>query len=138
MKKISFLLFSSIIVLLTTYYSFAQTKKPAAKSTKTASAKALPSTAKTNSKADVEQGKQLISKSDCLTCHQVQVKVVGPAYSAVAEKYTTTEENINKLSEKILKGGSGVWGPIPMTPHPNIPTADAKKMVKYILSLKSK
>lgn len=141
MKKVSVLLCCLVIAGLTNYYSFSQekTKKSATKTTKTASAKATSSTAKNNSsKAEIEQGKQLISKSDCLACHQLKVKAVGPAYTAVAEKYTATDANINRLSEKIIQGGSGVWGQIPMTPHPSIPVADARKMVKYILSLNSK
>ncbi|MDB5247751.1 MAG: c-type cytochrome [Segetibacter sp.] len=135
MKKASLLFFSLVICCATNYYSISQTKKPAAKSKAKSSAAPAKSS---SSKAEIEQGKNLISKSDCLACHQVQVKVVGPAYSAVAEKYPSTEANIAKLSEKIIKGGSGVWGPIPMSPHPTIPVADAKKMAKYILSLKSK
>lgn len=83
-----------------------------------------------------EKGSELIAKSDCLTCHKVKEKLVGPAYAAVAEKYPLTNENINYLSEKIIKGGSGVWGQIAMTPHPAISKADASEMVRYILSLK--
>lgn len=83
-----------------------------------------------------EKGSELIAKSDCLTCHKVKEKLVGPAYTAVAEKYPLTDANINYLSEKIIKGGSGVWGQIAMTPHPAISKADAADMVRYILSLK--
>ncbi len=131
MKRASIFFLSLLIAGAGNYYSFSQTKKPAAKGAASA-AKG------TSSKADVEQGKNLIAKSDCLACHQVQVKVVGPAYSAVADKYPSSEANITNLANKIIKGGSGVWGPIPMTPHPTVPVADAKKMVKYILSLKTK
>lgn len=140
MKKVPVLLFCLLSVTSAHYYSFSQTKKAAAKTaSKTASAKTKSSAVnKTISKADIEEGKNLISKSDCLACHQLQTKVVGPAYAAVAEKYTATDANINKLSEKIIKGGSGVWGTVPMVPHPSVPTADAKKMVEYILSLHSK
>jgi cytochrome c len=83
-----------------------------------------------------EKGSELIAKSDCLTCHKVKEKLVGPAYTAVAEKYPLTDENINYLSDKIIKGGSGVWGQIAMTPHPAISKADAADMAKYILALK--
>lgn len=82
------------------------------------------------------RGEELINKSDCLTCHKVDVKLLGPAYQDVAAKYPPTEENIALLAGKIIKGGSGNWGDIPMAPHPSITEGDAKEMVKYILSLK--
>lgn len=82
------------------------------------------------------KGKELIAKSDCLTCHQVDVKLLGPAYQEVAAKYPATDENIELLAGKIIKGGAGNWGDIPMAPHPSISENDAKEMVKYILSLK--
>lgn len=81
-------------------------------------------------------GEELIKKSDCLTCHKVDVKLLGPAYQEVAAKYPATEENIELLAGKIIKGGAGNWGDIPMAPHPSISENDAKEMVKYILSLK--
>ena len=86
--------------------------------------------------AAVANGAQLIAGSDCLSCHKVNEKVVGPSYIAVAEKYPDTEANIAMLSGKIIKGGSGHWGAIPMTPHPGLSEADAREMTKYILSLK--
>lgn len=140
MKKTSILFLSLVIAASGNYYSYSQTKKPVKKtSTVTTKSKTKTSSSNSNlSKADIDQGKQLLSKSDCLTCHQVQVKVVGPAYSAVAAKYPATTENINKLSDKIINGGSGSWGQVPMTPHPSVAKADAEKMVKYILSLKAK
>jgi cytochrome c len=81
-------------------------------------------------------GEELIKKSDCLTCHKVDVKLLGPAYQEVAAKYPATDENIELLAGKIIKGGAGNWGDIPMAPHPSISENDAKEMVKYILSLK--
>ncbi len=81
-------------------------------------------------------GEELIKKSDCLTCHKVDVKLLGPAYQEVAAKYPATDENITLLAGKIIKGGAGNWGDIPMAPHPSINENDAKEMVKYILSLK--
>jgi cytochrome c len=85
--------------------------------------------------ADVSKGKNLIAKSDCLACHQDNAKLVGPAYVDVAKKYEPTDANIAKLADKIIKGGAGVWGQIPMSPHPTVSNADAREMVKYILSL---
>ncbi|MCW3082357.1 MAG: cytochrome c class [Segetibacter sp.] len=139
MKKASILFFSLLIGGFGNYYSFSQTKQPAKKTTtKTVTTKTTTSGNNNASKADIEAGKNLISKSDCLACHQLKVKVVGPAYSAVAAKYPATDANIDKLAGKIIKGGAGAWGQIPMSPHPQIAEADAKKMVKYILSLKGK
>lgn len=88
------------------------------------------------SKEDIAQGKILIGESDCLTCHSEQQKLVGPAYIDVAKKYEATSANVDYLSDKILKGGSGVWGEIPMAPHPGLRKEDTKKMAKYILSLR--
>lgn len=85
---------------------------------------------------DYQKGLELIAKSDCLTCHKVSEKLIGPAYKDVAAKYENTEENIKLLTEKVTKGGSGVWGAIPMTPHAQLSEADAKQMVKYILLLR--
>ena len=81
-------------------------------------------------------GGKLISASDCLTCHKVDTKVIGPAYAAVAAKYPATDATIDSLANKVIKGGSGVWGATPMTGHPAISVDDAKTMVKYILTLK--
>ena len=84
----------------------------------------------------VAKGAQLIKGSDCLGCHKEDVKLVGPAYIAVAEKYPDTEANITMLANRVIKGGSGHWGAIPMSAHPQLSLADAKEMTKYILSLK--
>jgi cytochrome c len=84
---------------------------------------------------DYQKGLALIAKSDCLTCHKVAEKAIGPAYKDVAAKYPDTEENIAKLATTIINGSSGVWGEVPMTAHPTLSEADAKAMVKYILLL---
>lgn len=89
-----------------------------------------------SSNPDYVKGLELIGKSDCLTCHKVGDKLIGPSYKEVAEKYENTEENISLLAGKIIKGGQGVWGQVPMTAHPAITEDDAKAMVKYILLLK--
>ncbi|MBC8082929.1 MAG: c-type cytochrome [Hymenobacter sp.] len=84
----------------------------------------------------VAGGAKLIAGSTCLGCHKEKEKLVGPAYTAVAAKYPANEANVAMLANKIIQGGKGNWGEIPMTPHPQIPVADAQEMVKYILSLK--
>ena len=88
------------------------------------------------SSEDIQAGKALVQKSDCMACHKVDVKLVGPAFVQVAAKYPEAEVNYTLLAGKIIKGGTGVWGQIPMSPHSTVSQPDAKKMVKYILSLK--
>jgi len=85
---------------------------------------------------DLEVGKGLLSKSDCLSCHKLDVKVVGPAYKDVTAKYSATEANYKMLTQKIIKGGSGNWGTTAMSAHPTLAPADVRKMVAYILSVK--
>jgi cytochrome c len=81
-------------------------------------------------------GGKLIAKNDCLTCHKIDSKVIGPSYADVAAKYPATEANIDTLANKVIKGGSGHWGAIAMAGHPALSEADAKTMITYILSLK--
>ncbi len=94
------------------------------------------STTKSSSTAVDTAGLALIKKNDCLTCHKIDEKVIGPAYQDVANKYTASEAVIDTLANKIIKGGSGNWGTVAMSPHAALSTDDAKEMVKYILSLK--
>ncbi|OGX91255.1 c-type cytochrome [Hymenobacter coccineus] len=86
--------------------------------------------------ASAAPGIKLIAASDCAGCHQERNKVVGPAYVDIAAKYQPTEANIAMLANKIITGGKGNWGEIPMTPHPGLSVADAQEMTKYILSVK--
>jgi cytochrome c len=81
-------------------------------------------------------GRDLVQKSDCATCHKIDESSTGPTYRKIAEKYPNTADNQSMLAGKIIKGGSGNWGTVPMTPHPSISTEDATAMVKYILLLK--
>jgi len=83
----------------------------------------------------VAQGNVLINGSDCRTCHNEGVKTVGPAYLDVAKKYEFTKANIQILADKVVKGGMGVWGTVPMTAHPDLAQEDAEKMIHYVLSL---
>ena len=76
--------------------------------------------------------KDLATKSGCMACHQVDKKVVGPAYTEVAKKYKAADEA--KLVEKIIKGGSGAWGTVPMPPNPKVSKEDAATLVKWILA----
>lgn len=88
--------------------------------------------------ADAEKALTLIGSSDCTTCHAMDKKIIGPAYADVAKKYEDNPATVDTLVSKIKNGGSGNWGQIAMTPHPNLSDDDAKLMVKYILSLKNK
>ncbi|MGX9987300.1 c-type cytochrome [Soonwooa purpurea] len=81
-----------------------------------------------------EEGKQLVEGTDCMSCHKIDSKLVGPSYHDVAAKYT--EADIDMLANKIIEGGKGNWGEIPMTPHAGLSPENAKLMVKYILSQK--
>jgi cytochrome c len=81
-------------------------------------------------------GEKLIAKSDCIGCHKVDKKLIGPSYLEIAKKYPLNDKNIAYLTGKIIKGGSGVWGSIPMSAHASLKKDDAKVMAKYILSLK--
>jgi cytochrome c len=83
-----------------------------------------------------ERGLELIGASDCTTCHGIDKKNIGPAYIDVAAKYENTPAVIDTLVSKVINGGSGNWGTVPMTPHPTLPEADVREMIKYIMSLK--
>jgi cytochrome c len=78
----------------------------------------------------------LAKKHNCLACHAVDKKLVGPAYKDVANKYRGDKGAEAKLIDKVKKGGVGVWGQIPMPPNSAVPDADVKKLVEWILSLK--
>ena len=82
-------------------------------------------------------GAQLIAKYDCLGCHKEHEKLIGPAYADVADKYKSAPAGIvDTLANKVINGGKGNWGDVPMSGHPSISVDDARSMVKYILSLK--
>lgn len=93
-----------------------------------------PAATQTAALTPVEEGKQLVEGADCLSCHKIDSKLVGPSYQDVAAKYT--DADIDHLATKIIEGGKGAWGDVPMTPHPGLSKDNAKLMVKYILSLK--
>ena len=83
-------------------------------------------------------GKALMETSDCKACHSLTEKSVGPTFTAIADKYAGDEGAVKALAEKVIKGGSGVWGDLMMSPHPQLSTADTEKMIAYILSLSGK
>ena len=79
---------------------------------------------------------QLAGKKNCLACHQVDRKVVGPAYKDVAAKYAGDKGALDRLARKIVNGGSGVWGPVPMPANPQVSDAEARQLAAWILTLK--
>jgi cytochrome c len=78
----------------------------------------------------------LAKAKNCLSCHTVDKKVVGPAYQDVARKYAGQKDAPDKLANKIMKGGAGVWGVIPMPVNSQVNEAEAKKLANWVLSLK--
>jgi cytochrome c len=72
----------------------------------------------------------------CVTCHAVDKKLVGPSFKDIAGKYASQKDAADKLAEKVIKGGSGVWGPVPMPANASLSAGDSKTLVTWILSLK--
>ncbi|MEJ5268995.1 MAG: c-type cytochrome [Hydrogenophilus sp.] len=84
--------------------------------------------------AMAEDASALAKAKGCMACHAIDKKLVGPSYQDLAKKYT--EADVPKLVEKVKKGGAGVWGPVPMPPHPQVAEADIEKIVRWVLTLK--
>jgi cytochrome c len=78
----------------------------------------------------------LAKSKNCMACHAADKKLVGPAYKDVAKKYAGDAKAADMLATKIVKGGSGVWGAIPMPANTQVSDADAKKLAAWVLSLK--
>ena len=78
----------------------------------------------------------LATAKNCMACHAVDKKLVGPAYKEVAAKYAGQKDAADKLAVKIMKGGAGVWGPVPMPANPQVTEADAKKLAAWVLTVK--
>jgi cytochrome c len=79
---------------------------------------------------------EMLKKHNCVACHSNERKMVGPAYKDVAAKYSADGKAAEKLAKKIKGGGSGVWGQMPMPPHPQLSDADALTLAKYVLTIK--
>jgi len=79
---------------------------------------------------------QLANKKNCMACHQIDKKLVGPAYKDVAAKYAGNKEAAEMLAQKIMKGGAGVWGPVPMPANPQVNEAEARQLAAWVLSQK--
>lgn len=122
--KLKYLLFGMALVSLTSF-STNNTDKNYTKISK-----------KSNVIYQSSEGEKLIAKSDCIGCHKLDKKLIGPSYLDIAKKYQSNDKNVAYLSGKIIKGGSGVWGSMPMSAHASLKKSDANSMAKYILSLK--
>ena len=79
---------------------------------------------------------QLAQSKNCMACHAVAQKLVGPSFKDVAAKYAGQKDAVNKLATKVIKGGGGVWGPVPMPANAQVNEAEPKQLVTWILSQK--
>lgn len=84
-----------------------------------------------------EKALELIGSKGCTACHALDKKLIGPAYIDVSKKYEASADIIDSLSHKVINGGVGVWGDVPMTANKTVTPEEAKEMVTYILSLKN-
>jgi cytochrome c len=83
-----------------------------------------------------ETGAELFKSKNCAACHAVATKIVGPSYKDVAKKYAGDKTAEDKLVQKVMKGGSGTWGAVPMPANPQVSEAEAHVLVKWVLSQK--
>ena len=79
---------------------------------------------------------ELATKKNCMACHAVDKKLVGPSYKDVSAKYAGQKDAVDKLTQKVLKGGSGVWGAVPMPANAQVTPAEAKQLVEWVLTQK--
>lgn len=131
---------------MTTHAEAHKTAEKPASANKTAAdakkdAKADAKAAKKDAKAEVKgapvdmaAGLDLARKNACMSCHAEDKKIVGPSYKDVAAKYKGDKTAEAKLIKKVKEGGSGVWGPVPMPPNPQVKDEDVKTLVRWILA----
>ena len=79
---------------------------------------------------------ELAQKKNCMACHAVDKKIVGPSYKDVAAKYANDNDAVAKLANKIIKGGAGVWGPVPMPANAQVSPDEAKKLAAWVMAAK--
>jgi cytochrome c len=89
-----------------------------------------------SSAALAADAQELLKEKACLSCHQLDKKLVGPAYKDVAAKYKTRKDAEAYLAKKIKEGSTGVWGPIPMPPNGTVSEDEAKTLATYVLNVK--
>lgn len=96
-----------------------------------------PATTDFTADPNYQKGLAIEAKSDCATCHKLNERLVGPSFKEIANRYAGADEaKIDSLAGKIINGGAGNWGQVPMTPHPDLAKEDAVTVVKYVLLLK--
>lgn len=78
----------------------------------------------------------LAQSKNCMACHAIDKKVVGPSYKDVAKKFASQKDAVDMLAGKIMKGSQGVWGPVPMPPNAQVNEAEAKKLAEWVMSQK--
>ena len=110
--------------------------KPAAAAGASAAGAAVATAPAASPTVDAVAAQVLATKHACMTCHKVDAKLIGPGFKEVAAKYKGDKTAEAKLVSKVKQGGSGAWGSIPMPPHPQVPDADIKTVVQWVLSLK--
>ena len=110
--------------------------KPAAAAGASAAGAAVAAAPAASPAVDAVAAQVLATKHACMTCHKVDAKLIGPGFKEVAAKYKGDKTAEAKLVSKVKQGGSGAWGSIPMPPHPQVPDADIKTVVQWVLSLK--
>ena len=79
---------------------------------------------------------QLATARNCMACHAVDKKLVGPSYKDVAAKYSGQKDATDKLAAKVMKGGAGAWGPVPMPANPQVSADEARRLVAWVLTQK--
>ena len=96
-----------------------------------------PATNDITSNPDYQKGVEIVAQSDCFTCHKIDEKNIGPAWRDVAKKYAGQDTAVTYLAHKIINGGSGVWGQVPMAAHPTFTQEQAETVARYVLLLKN-
>ena len=97
-----------------------------------------PAVTDVTSNQDYQKGVEIVAQSDCFTCHKIDEKNIGPAWREVANKYAGQDTAVKYLASKIINGGAGVWGQVPMAAHPTFTQEQAETVAKYVLLLKNK
>lgn len=90
--------------------------------------------ASANAAVDAAKAQEIANKNACMGCHQVDKKLVGPAYKDVAAKYKGDKNALATLTKKVKSGGAGVWGPVPMPANAGLSDADLKTVVEWVLA----
>ncbi len=83
---------------------------------------------------DISAGSSLAKANACLTCHDIDKKIIGPGFKEIAQRYKGDGNAPARLMEKVKAGGGGVWGTVPMPPNPQVPADDVKTLVHWVLA----